>query len=51
MIIPKYFERKMKKVKEYPNFILFEDEKTGAKRCFSYYELQISKTEQLNNKE
>lgn len=39
MKIPRYNNRKMQEVKKYPNFILFEDRKTGIKQCFSYEQL------------
>ena len=37
--IPKYHGRIMKEIKKYPNFILFEDQKTKIKMCFFYEEL------------
>ena len=40
----------MREVKRYSNFILFEDEKTGVKTAFNYYELQLKRTEQTDDK-
>lgn len=39
MKTPKMFGRPMKKVKEYPRFVLFIDEKTGIRECFQYWDL------------
>lgn len=39
MKTPMMFGRPMKKVKEYPHFVLFIDEKTGARECFQYWDL------------
>ena len=36
---PMMFGRPMKKVKEYPHFVLFVDEKTGIRECFQYWDL------------
>ncbi len=37
---PMMFGRPMKKVKEYPHFVLFVDEKTGIRECFQYWDLR-----------
>lgn len=38
--IPTYCGRKMKEIKKYPNFILYEDPKTKVRSCFSYEDLE-----------
>ena len=50
MITPTYHGRKMKLIKEYPNHALFQDEKTGIRMSFTYYELGIN-TKQLEESE
>lgn len=49
MQTPTLFGRKMKKIKEYQHHILFEDEKTGIKECFLYYDLNFSKLDTGEN--
>ena len=39
MKTPMMFGRPMKKVKEYPHFVLFVDEKTGIKESYQYWDL------------
>lgn len=39
MIIPKYRGRILREVKQYSNFILFEDPKTKVKVCYTYEQL------------
>ncbi len=39
MRIPTFNGRPMKKVQEYEHFILFIDEKTGIRQCFSIWDL------------
>lgn len=39
MKTPMMFGRPMKKVKEYPHFVEFIDEKTGIRECFQYWDL------------
>lgn len=44
---PIIFNRPMKKLKEYKNFVLFIDEKLGIRECFQYWDL---KHEIIDNK-
>ena len=39
MRTPTFFGRNMKKLKEYEHFIMFIDEKTNVRECFSYWDL------------
>lgn len=39
MRTPTYYGRPMKQVKRYKSFILFVDEKTNVRECFSYWDL------------
>ena len=39
MKTPMMFGRPMKKVKEYPHFVLFVDEKLGIRECYQYWDL------------
>ena len=39
MRTPTFYGRPMKKVKEYKNFIMFVDEKTNVRECYSYWDL------------
>lgn len=38
---PMFGKKRMKLVKKYKNFILFEDEKTKVKECFLFQDLGI----------
>lgn len=51
MIIPMYHGRPMKLLKEYPNFVLFQDVKTGVKVSFNYYELQMKESKKISDEE
>lgn len=51
MIIPCYHGRPMKKLEEYPSFVLFQDVKTGVKVSYKYQELDMKQTAQLSDKE
>lgn len=47
MEVPEIF-RGMKKVKEYPNHVLYEDE-YGIRECFQYYDLGFT-TKQIRDR-
>ena len=50
MIIPCYHGRPMKKLKEYPSIILFQDVKTGIKVSYTKQELGMN-TKQIEQEE
>lgn len=51
MQIPTWHGRPMKLIKKYTNHVLFEDEKTGIKLSFNYYQLGMKHTNQIEEAE